>query len=105
MLPFSIELKSGLPVAEQILFAVKRAVVTGQLRPGDPFPSVRVTCVPVPVPLVDPTPVTLMVVIPFLYARRLTRPGVAGWRTAPEEAIVVSRMSSAEPRKAEKADR
>jgi GntR family transcriptional regulator len=42
VLPFSIELKPGLPVAEQILFAVKKAVVTGQLRPGDKFPSVRV---------------------------------------------------------------
>src|SRR5687767_13335185 len=42
MLPFSIELKPGLPVAEQILFAVKKAVVKGQLRPGDSFPSVRV---------------------------------------------------------------
>jgi GntR family transcriptional regulator len=42
VLPFSIELKSGLPVAEQILFAVKKAVVNGQLRPGDRFPSVRV---------------------------------------------------------------
>mgnify|MGYP001555203936 CR=1 FL=1 len=42
MLPFSIDLKSGLPVAEQILFAVKKAVVVGQLRPGDKFPSVRV---------------------------------------------------------------
>ena len=41
MLPFSIELKTGLPVAEQILFAVKKAVVNGQLRPGDRFPSVR----------------------------------------------------------------
>jgi len=42
MLPFSIELKAGLPVAEQILFAVKKAVVTGQLAAGDKFPSVRV---------------------------------------------------------------
>lgn len=42
MLPFSIDLKPGLPVAEQILFAVKKAVVAGQLRPGDKFPSVRV---------------------------------------------------------------
>ncbi len=42
MLPFSAELKPGLPVAEQILFAVKKAVVAGQLRPGDKFPSVRV---------------------------------------------------------------
>ncbi len=42
MLPFSLALKPGLPVAEQILFAVKKAVVAGQLRPGDKFPSVRV---------------------------------------------------------------
>jgi GntR family transcriptional regulator len=42
VLPFSIELKPGRPVAEQILFAVKKAVVAGQLRPGDKFPSVRV---------------------------------------------------------------
>ena len=28
-------------MAEQILFAVKKAVVAGQLRPGDRFPSVR----------------------------------------------------------------
>lgn len=42
MLPFSIILKPGLPVAEQILFAVKKAVVIGQLQAGDKFPSVRV---------------------------------------------------------------
>src|ERR1700691_5390622 len=42
MLPFSIDLRPGLPVSEQILFAVQRSVVAGQLRPGDKFPSVRV---------------------------------------------------------------
>jgi GntR family transcriptional regulator len=42
MLPFTIELKPGLPLAEQVVFAVKKAVVAGQLRPGDAFPSVRV---------------------------------------------------------------
>jgi GntR family transcriptional regulator len=42
VLPFFIDLKLGLPVTEQILFAVKKAVVTGQLRPGDKFPSTRV---------------------------------------------------------------
>jgi GntR family transcriptional regulator len=42
VLPFSIDLKPGLPVAEQILFAVKKAVVAGQLVAGDKFPSVRV---------------------------------------------------------------
>lgn len=41
MLPFSIELKPGLPVAEQIIFAVRKAVVAGQMRPGERFPSVR----------------------------------------------------------------
>jgi len=41
MLPFSIELKAGLPIAEQVIFAVKKAVVAGQLKPGQPFPSVR----------------------------------------------------------------
>ena len=42
MLPFSIELKAGLPITEQVIFAVKKAVVGGQLKPGQPFPSVRV---------------------------------------------------------------
>jgi GntR family transcriptional regulator len=42
MLPFSITLKPGLPVAEQIIFAARKAVVAGQLRAGDKFPSVRV---------------------------------------------------------------
>jgi len=41
MLSFSVEIKPGLPVAEQILFSVKKAVVCGQLRPGDKFPSIR----------------------------------------------------------------
>jgi GntR family transcriptional regulator len=42
VLPFSIQLELGLPITEQILFAVKKAVVGGQLKPGDKFPSVRV---------------------------------------------------------------
>jgi len=41
VLPFSIELKPGLPIAEQVIFAVKKAVVAGQMKPGQPFPSVR----------------------------------------------------------------
>jgi GntR family transcriptional regulator len=41
VLPFSIVLQAGTPIYEQVVYAVRRAVVTGQLRPGDPFPSVR----------------------------------------------------------------
>jgi GntR family transcriptional regulator len=40
-LPFSIALRFGEPVAEQVIFAVTRAVVSGQLQAGDAFPSVR----------------------------------------------------------------
>jgi len=42
VLPFTVTLRPGLSVHEQVVFAVKRAVVSGRLRPGDEFPSVRV---------------------------------------------------------------
>ena len=42
MLPFSVALRLGDPIQEQVVYAVTRAVVSGQLRPGDAFPSVRV---------------------------------------------------------------
>lgn len=41
MLPFRVELKTGLPVYEQVVYAVKKAIVSGQLLPGETFPSVR----------------------------------------------------------------
>ena len=41
MLPFSISLRPGAPIYEQVIYAVTRAVMTGQLRAGDGFPSVR----------------------------------------------------------------
>src|SRR5574341_448985 len=42
MLPFVVRFKSGAPVYEQVLLAVKRAIAASQLVPGDKFPSVRV---------------------------------------------------------------
>ncbi len=41
MIPFRFTLESGVPVHEQVAFAAKKAMTSGQLRPGDPFPSVR----------------------------------------------------------------
>ncbi len=41
MLPFHLELATGSPVSEQIVYAVKRAVISGLLQIGDKFPSVR----------------------------------------------------------------
>ena len=42
MLPFPITFKSGSPVSAQLLFTVEKALISGQLQPGDTFPSVRV---------------------------------------------------------------
>ena len=41
MLPFTIALRPGVPIHDQVVYAVTRAVVSGQLRSGDAFPSVR----------------------------------------------------------------
>lgn len=41
MLPFTIELKHGEAVYEQLLAAIRKALFNNQLRHGDPFPSVR----------------------------------------------------------------
>ena len=41
MLPFTIQFQDGVPVSDQILRAVRKAVLTGQLAEGDGFPSVR----------------------------------------------------------------
>lgn len=41
MLPFHVALKSGVPIYEQVVQAVKRAIARGDLKPGAPLPSVR----------------------------------------------------------------
>lgn len=41
MLPFTIRFLDGLPASDQIVLAVRRAVLAGQLRDGEEFPSVR----------------------------------------------------------------
>jgi GntR family transcriptional regulator len=41
MLPFRLSLKPGVSPYRQIIYAVEKSVVCGQLRPGDSFPSVR----------------------------------------------------------------
>ena len=41
MFPFRVEIKPGLPVYEQVIYAVRKAILKGQLKPGSRFPSVR----------------------------------------------------------------
>jgi GntR family transcriptional regulator len=41
VIPFRVQFRAGVSLFEQIVYAAKKAMVSGQLRPGDPFPSVR----------------------------------------------------------------
>jgi GntR family transcriptional regulator len=39
--PFRLKLRPGIPIHEQVVYAATRAIVSGQLRAGEIFPSVR----------------------------------------------------------------
>jgi GntR family transcriptional regulator len=41
MIPFRLSFEPGASLYQQVVYAAKKAVVSGQMRPGDPFPSVR----------------------------------------------------------------
>ena len=41
MIPFRLSFEPGISLYEQVVYAAKKAMVAGQMRPGDPFPSVR----------------------------------------------------------------
>jgi GntR family transcriptional regulator len=42
VIPFRVDFQPGLSLYEQVVYAAKKAMISGQMRPGDPFPSVRV---------------------------------------------------------------
>ena len=41
VIPFHVNFRPGFPLYEQIVYAAKKAMISGQMRPGDSFPSVR----------------------------------------------------------------
>ncbi len=41
MVPFRVTFRAGVSLFEQVVYASTKAMVSGQLRPGDSFPSVR----------------------------------------------------------------
>jgi GntR family transcriptional regulator len=41
VIPFRVQFRPGVSLFEQVVYAAKRAMVSGQMRPGDAFPSVR----------------------------------------------------------------
>jgi len=82
-LPFSVDLRPGRPLHDQVVFAVTKAVVTGQLAAGDAFPSVRTLSQELQI-----NPNTAQKIVATLIERGLLepRPGigtvVAAWRPA-----------------------
>ena len=87
MLPFSVTVRPGRPLHDQVVFAVTKAVVTGQLAPGDRFPSVRTLSQELKI-----NPNTAQKAVTTLVERGLleVRPGigtaVAAWRPAASSA-------------------
>jgi GntR family transcriptional regulator len=41
VIPFHVQFRPGGTIYEQVVYAATKAMMAGQLRPGDPFPSVR----------------------------------------------------------------
>jgi GntR family transcriptional regulator len=41
MIPFRVTFQPGVSIYELVVYAAKKAVIAGQMRPGDAFPSVR----------------------------------------------------------------
>jgi GntR family transcriptional regulator len=41
VIPFRLAFRPGVSLYEQVVYAAKRAIISGSMRPGDPFPSVR----------------------------------------------------------------
>jgi GntR family transcriptional regulator len=41
MVPFKLKLTPGQSIFDQVCFAATKSILAGELKPGDPFPSVR----------------------------------------------------------------
>lgn len=42
MIPIRVHFRPGISLYQQVVYAAKKAIISGQLRPGDAFPSVRI---------------------------------------------------------------
>ena len=41
MIPFRVSFEPGISLYEQVVYAAKKALISGQIQPGEKFPSVR----------------------------------------------------------------
>lgn len=73
MIPFRVDFRGGVSLYEQIVYAAKKAMISGQLRAGDAFPSVRLLSKELKI-----NPNTAHKVVTHLIAAGLleTRPGI-----------------------------
>src|SRR5271170_7838431 len=73
VIPFHVHFRPGLSLYEQVVYAAKKAMIAGQMRPGDPFPSVRVLSKELKI-----NPNTAHKVVTYLVTTGLleTRPGI-----------------------------
>ena len=73
MIPFRVSFRPGVSLFEQVVYASKKAMISGQLRPGDAFPSVRALSKELKI-----NPNTAHKIVAHLVAEGLleTRPGI-----------------------------
>jgi GntR family transcriptional regulator len=73
VIPFRVQFRPGISLFEQIVYASKKAMVSRQMRPGDPFPSVRILSKELKI-----NPNTAHKIVAHLVAEGLleTRPGI-----------------------------
>jgi len=83
MIPFNIKFEAGIPIYEQLIYAVKKAIVSGQLNTGDRFPSVRTLSLELKI-----NPNTVQKAVAKLVNDKLLeiRPGIGGMVAAAREA-------------------
>ena len=83
MLPFSITIRPGRALHDQVVLAVTKAVITGQLRSGDRIPSVRALSQELKInPNTAQKAVTTLVERGLLEARPGIGTTVAAWKPA-----------------------
>ena len=88
MIPFRVRFRPGVSLYEQVVYAAKKAVISGQLRPGEAFPSVRTLARELKI-----NPNTAQKVVAQLVSEGLleTRPGVGTLVGVPPESSAAER--------------
>ena len=94
MLPFTLRFEDGLPVSDQIVRAVRRAIATGELALGDPFPSVRAMSQALKI---SPTTVHKAVSQLKSAGYLVSRPGIGMVVATPEVPSLETRLELLEP--------